>query len=337
MSMREYKEVSLYKEINMDFCDTPIVIFAFNRLNTLKRVLANILKCENLHGNGGGRKMYAFVDGPRNDGDIERTAQVRKLLEDFRSYYYSDLELVCRERNFGCEKNIPCGISQVLDIHGRAIVIEDDILVSRYFLNYMDKALELYESNPKIWCINAWRCRFVKLPHDFGHDVYLDNRNMCWGWGTWKDRFAAVDFTMADWKDFIARPGSADAVDAAGFGLRGMIERQYARQLNTWDVQCSYHMIKNGLWAVEPRLAMTKNIGSCGGVHYQSANRDPTEAKIKYWDFNPCLEPEINPDERIVKQFRRAYFNPNIMVRAWRKLKRGLMRFAPDCTDPIPV
>ena len=129
---------------------TPIVIFAFNRPDTLKRVLASLLKCENLHGNESARKIYAFVDGPRNDGDLEKTSQVRKLLEDFRSCYCSDMEIVCRERNYGCEKNIPCGISQVLDTHGRAIIVEDDILVSRYFLNYMDRALELYEGNPKI-------------------------------------------------------------------------------------------------------------------------------------------------------------------------------------------
>lgn len=289
---------------------------------------------QNVPRGGVKRPFYAFVDGPRNEADAPLCAEARTLLENFRKYMCPQLEITARERNLGCEKSIPTGIKKVLDTEGRVIVIEDDVLVSRHFLTYMDEALEFYENDKRIWCVNAWRHPFVKVPSGC-KDVYFDNRNMCWGWGTWKDRFDAVDFKLVDWPEFASEKKNLKAVDAAGLGLRGMIECQHEGRLGTWDVQCSYHMVKNGLWAVEPRMRMTRNIGMGSGVHCSGA--DDFMSKLKYWNFKPRLERGIQPDERIVKQFRLAHFNPAFPARAYRKLLRIAMRFAPRNDEPLEV
>ena len=141
---------------------------------------------------------------------------------------------------------------------------------------------------------------------------------------------------MSDYKDFLSDDRYVGAIDAAGVGLRRMLDRQLAGHLGTWDVQCSYHMIKNRMWAVEPRLAMTKNIGFGGGVHAKGRwfYRGDT---AKYWNFRPKLEHAIEPNDEIVRQFRYAYFNPNICVRAWRKLCRGIKTFSPLHDAPIDI
>ena len=316
----------------------PVILFAFNRADTFTRVLGNLAKCENLAADRFGiqRNFYAFLDAPRNETDVPRCEVVKKLAEDFRRNNCPQLEIVCRERNYGCAHNIPDGIQQVLDKHGRAIIIEDDILVSRNFLSYMDEALELYADRPEIFCINAWRTPTIKVPRRYGHDIYLNNRNMCWGWSTWKDRFAAVDFTLSDYKDFVADPKNIDAIDETGVGLRWMLDSQYAGHLDTWDVQCSFHMVKNRMWAVEPRFAMTKNIGFGGGVHAKGKRfyrGDPA----KYWNFRPRLERDIGPCDEIVRQFRYAYFNPKLRVRIWRKICRTVKLFSPLHDEPIDM
>ena len=314
----------------------PVTLFAFNRPDTFGRVLNNLAKCENFAGGSGRRSFYAFLDAPRNEKDASQCAAVKKLAEDFRRSHCPQLEIICRERNYGCAYNIPDGIQQVLDAHGRTIIVEDDILVSRYFLSYMDEALEMYTGRPEIFCINAWRTPMVKVPRCYGHDVYLNNRNMCWGWGTWKDRFRAVDFTLSDYNEFISDPKNVDAIDAAGVGLRRMLDSQLSGCLGTWDVQCSYHMIKNQMWAIEPRWAMTKNIGFGGGVHVQRRwfYRGDT---AKYWNFRPRLERDIEPNDEIVRQFRYAYFNPSIYVRAWRKFSRMIKMFSPLHDEPKDI
>lgn len=315
----------------------PVTLFAFNRPDTFGRVLNNLAECENFAGDSGVRRsFYVFLDAPRNDNDVPRCETVRNLAEKFRKSYCPQLEIICRERNYGCAHNIPDGIRQILDKYGRTIIVEDDILVSRYFLSYMDDALEMFADRPEIFCINAWRTPMVKVPRRYRHDVYLNNRNMCWGWGTWKDRFVVVDFTLSDYNEFISDPKNVDAIDAAGVGLRRMLDRQLSGCLGTWDVQCSYHMIKNRMWAIEPRLAMTKNIGFGGGVHVKGRmfyRGDPA----KYWNLKPKLEHDIEPNYEIVRQFRHAYFNPSICVRAWRKLCRTIKMFTPLHDEPIDI
>ena len=141
---------------------------------------------------------------------------------------------------------------------------------------------------------------------------------------------------MSDYKDFVRDAKNVEAIDATGVGLRSMLDSQLAGNLHTWDIQCAYHMAKDRMWAVEPRLAMTKNIGFGGGVHAKGGRLyrgDPA----KYWDFWPRLERDIKPDGRIVRQFRHAYFNPNVFVRIWKRVRKAIMMFSPLHDEPLPA
>jgi len=311
---------------------TPVALFAFNRVDTLQRVLARLALCENLQG----RAFYVFIDGPRNEIDKPKISLVRDVVERFRRQCLPAIDIIQRQSNLGNPRNIPLGISQVLDAHGRAIILEDDILVSRYFLSYMDEALDVYENDSRIWCINAWRSRFVKIPPKYQHDVYLDNRNMCWGWGTWKSRWSSVDLTMKDYDDFIVDTSNIELIYAAGIELKRMLDMQFAGNLHTWDVQCSYHMIKNRLWAIEPRYALTKNIGfGTESAHCSGGNAAISTAR--FYNFRPRLPKLVEPDERIVRQFRHTSVDSRIWGRIARKLLRHLWSLGPMHDEPIGV
>ena len=312
----------------------PLAIFAFNRPGTFEKVLDRLSKCDSLTGRGE-RVGYAFLDGAREGHaeDVEKIAVVRELIERFKRDHFPTLKIVVRPRNYGNTENMPQGISEVLDRHGRIIVVEDDILVSRCFLEYMDEALERYANDPRIWCINAWRNRLVKVPSTYRHDVYLTPRAMCWGWGTWKDRWAAVDFKMQDWPEFKAEAENIERLDDIGIEVKWMLDEQYAGKLKAWDVQCVYHMAKNGLYAVEPRLALTKNIGfgtDCD--HCSHPNVDISTAK--YYDFRPQIPDMISPDRRIYGGYRYGRVCPLLFERIKRKVRRLLWSIGPSNDEP---
>lgn len=301
----------------------PIAIFAFNRVDTLRRVLSNLSQCVNLSGEGQ-RKGYAFVDGPRNAEDKPKIAEVIAELEQFKKKQLPNLTVIEREKNLGNPVNMPSGIAMVLDLHGRAIIVEDDILVSKTFLSYMDSALEKYEEDDRIWCINAWRSRYVKLPCHYQYDVYLNPRNMCWGWGTWKDRWDAVDLSMSDWDEYRRDQKNLDKLEKSGIDLLPMLESQSRGCLKAWDVQCSYHMAKNGLFAVEPRYALTKNIGF-GTVSDHCSGGNTAISHAKYFNFNPRLvdfQTLYAQNGLTEGLFRYAYQDPRLISRLIRKVQR---------------
>lgn len=310
----------------------PIALFAFNRVDTLRPVLECLSKCEEL--TNGGRACYAFIDGPRNDADVPKVKEVLECIEEFRKDHFHTMKIIARETNLGNPRNMPMGISQVLDEHGRIIIIEDDILVSKYFLVYMDEALDLYSNDHNIWCINAWRSRYVKVPRDYRNDIYLNNRNMCWGWGTWKDRWESVDFNMSDYPLFISDAENVKVLDSAGIELKWMLDSQFKGRLHTWDVQCSYHMIKNRLWAVEPRYALTKNIGfATECAHCSGSNTAISTAR--FYNFRPRLTPHLPPSDMIVRQFKYAGVDTRFLGRVIRKIFRIVWGFGPRHDEPI--
>lgn len=314
----------------------PIALFAFNRPEVLGRVLVKLSRCDDLDC-GGARSAFAFVDAPREGRqEEERVEQVVDVLRDFKSRYLPRLEIVRRETNFGLRRNIMDGVSSVLAAHGRAIVMEDDFLVGRYFLWYMDETLERYVDDGRIWCINAGRPRYVRVPTSYTEDVYLSSRNVCGNWGVWKDRWDAVDFDIGDWQEFKNGPGNLEKIDRTGIDVKWMLDAQYKGELNSWAVACTYHMAKKGLFAVEPRLALVKHIGY-GDDSVHCGDEDVVVSTAKYYDFMPRLPERMVPDERILSQLRYMVKCPLLGERIRRKILRAIWKMGPRHDEPIVV
>lgn len=310
----------------------PVVLIGFCREDTISMVLSNLSKCKDLH--KGGRKVFAYLDGPRTEEENGKTDRVTALMEKFRQEHFPELKIVRREKNYGCRGNIVDAITQTVDEFGRCIVIEDDVLVSRTFLTYMDEALEFYKDDARIWCINANTHRRMRLPKSYKHDVYLHPRNMCWGWGTWKDRWERVDFDMRDWPEFKSQASNIESMDALDKSLKTMLDAQYDGKLRTWDVQCSFHILKNGLYAVEPRYALSKNcgFGTSGSEHCTSANS--AIATQRYYNFLPELE-TLEPDKQVLANLGRCGVDFRIPVRIVRKIESVIWGLMALHNDPI--
>lgn len=293
----------------------PVVMIAYNRPDLFRRALELVAVCEGV----GERDIRVFVDGPRREADGPLVAACAEVAEEFGRTRLPRLRVIRRERNLGCQENIVRAIADTLDEFGAAIVVEDDIFVSRTFLRYMDEALALYADDDRIWCVNGFRSPYLRRPKT--GDVYLSPRNMCWGWGTWKDRFEAVDFNMKTWSAERDDPAFRARLDRAGIDLYGLLEMQSQGTLRSWAVQCSYHMVRNGLFAVEPRFSLTKN-GGFGTVCEHCRENEPVYARQKAYDFRPVLPRRLEVDEAFLRCFRDVPYSRRWLVRAKRKFRR---------------
>ena len=108
---------------------------------------------------------------------VEITRYIAKNITGFKSK-----KIFIRNKNFDLFKNITSGLDSVFKKHNKAIILEDDILVNKFFINYMNKALKIYKNNSKVSSIHGWFCEHKKkIPSTFflrGSDI--------WGWATWK-------------------------------------------------------------------------------------------------------------------------------------------------------
>lgn len=212
---------------NKDYA--PVVVFAFNRLETLKNTICSLA----VNPEAKESDLIVFVDGPRESIENEKSAvkEVQlyaRAIEGFKSlnYHFSDV-------NKGLGPNIIQGISKVINQYGSAIVIEDDLVVNPSFLGYMNQALLRYQKEERVFSICGYTNK-VKPPKEYSADCYFCTRSSSWGWATWSDRWNSIDWDLESWEEV----------------------KKHHRAFNRWGGSDCWHMLndwhkgKNKSWAI---------------------------------------------------------------------------------------
>jgi len=157
---------------------SPIIIFTYNRLDHLDTLIRS-LKKNVLFANS---KVLVFSDGPRNEMDKEKIKKIRIYLKKKLISFNS--EIISRDVNLGLSKNIISGITEAFKTYDKLIILEDDLEVSPFFLNYMNDALNLYENTKNVASISGFM--YPIDSKNFSNDYFFLRLIESWGWGTWK-------------------------------------------------------------------------------------------------------------------------------------------------------
>jgi hypothetical protein len=159
----------------------PIALFTYNRpehtRKTLEALANNELASET--------PITIYSDAPRSDLDTGAVKDVRAYLDSVTGF--QSIRVVKQDKNQGLAKSIISGVTNCVSKSGRVIVMEDDMLTSPYFLNYMNQALDEYMHEERVMHVAGWGYPIEKEGLE---DGYLWRGMNCWGWGTWADRWA---------------------------------------------------------------------------------------------------------------------------------------------------
>ena len=191
----------------------PIIIFSYKRLNSLKKLIKSIKSNKNyqLH------KFYIFSDSFKKKNDKRHVNKVRLFCKKLN---FKNKKIIFRKKNLGLAKNIISGVSQVIKIHGCAIVLEDDLIVGKNFLQFMTNSLNKYKNKKKVWHITGWSHNLNVLGKN--QQVYFNKHMICWGWATWLNRWKNFeknpDKIINNWKK---KQGFSTTTDINGLQIAG--------------------------------------------------------------------------------------------------------------------
>lgn len=159
---------------------SPIVIFGYDRPSHM----SNMIRSLSQNKESIDSEVFIFIDGANTTTDTRAHKKVIDKVSENLPFKKTYLKV--REENIGCKENIISGISEVIDDYGKAIIVEDDLLLGKYFLNYMNNALNYYEDSREIWHINGY-----SLPQLIKNSSKSSISTLAqpWGWGTWSDRW----------------------------------------------------------------------------------------------------------------------------------------------------
>jgi hypothetical protein len=266
----------------------PIVLIVFNRPEHTYRIL-EALKANSLAGES---ILYIFSDAARGREDETKVNEVRAIIRQASGF--KKIILNESDRNMGCSPSVLTAVSTVLALHGQCIVVEDDVLVSPLFLQYMNEALAFYKEDKTIFCIGAY-CPPFRMPEHYPEDIFLLNRFCSWGWATWKSAWDKISVEPSLILNDLANAANRKAFAESGADLL----RTFSRDPDIWDLRVTYGLWKQGLRTVFPVVSLTANIGRDGsGVHYDGQAKNESDS-LNFPSNVPKLKRLEQVDENI--------------------------------------
>ena len=233
----------------------PIILFVYNRPEHTKKTI-NALKLNKLASES---TLFIFADGNKNVKDRNSVNEVRSYISTITGY--KEINITLRDENLGLADSVISGVTEVIEKYGKAIVLEDDIVTSTYFLKFMNEALNFYEKDKRIYSISGYNFP-IEIPKEYQHKIYISPRPSSWGWATWKNRWEKVDWNPIEITLLKNKRSLNSLMDKAGKDLAPMLLKSVEGKINSWSARFTYSQIKNETYSIFPVKSLVKNIGA---------------------------------------------------------------------------
>jgi putative methyltransferase (TIGR04325 family) len=241
----------------------PILIFVYKRLWHTQKTIESLLKNEEARYSD----VYIYSDGPKFESDQAKVLEVREYIKKVEGF--ANLKIIEREKNLGLSKSIISGVSEVLSQKKEIIVLEDDMLVSKYFLSYMNQALKLYEDESKVACIHAWN---YPLKGDLPQTFFLRGAD-CWGWATWERAWKIFNSDGSELLNKIKEQKLEYEFDRKGaYPYTQMLEDQIQGKNDSWAIRWHASAFLADMYCLLPGRSLLQNIGLDGSGTHSGTN-----------------------------------------------------------------
>jgi hypothetical protein len=238
----------------------PIVLFCFNRPEKVDQLLISL--SENTEALAS--DLLIFIDGHRNETDENNIRKVISTVESYSSCFKS-ISITQREVNLGCAKNIVSGVSEVLSKYSSAIILEDDLEVSKSFLNYMNRAICEYRDDSRVWHIGGYSEVDIELDIE---EVYFSRMMNCWAWATWSDRWQNFSKNEEEILEYFGSEEIKKFNMNGTYNLyRGLVEN-FEGISETWAVFWYASIFRHNGLCLYPAKSLVRNTGNDGSGNH---------------------------------------------------------------------
>ena len=274
----------------------PIILFVYNRPLHTERAIEALLKASNSEN----FDLFIYSDGPKenlNELEKENINKVKEIIHKVTGF--KSITIFDAKKNKGLAKSIIDGVSDQIGQYGKAIVLEDDVIVGKYFLDYMNRALNLYAKQERVFMISAYAFNlpFIKKRKS----AYFLPGGSTQAWATWKSSWDQIDFKAKGYEEL-----KTDRKKRFRFNLHGsmnyseMLVKQMESNdssISSWAIRFRWSVFQaNGLTLFPPKN-LINNIGWDGsGRHCDTEN--PYKDNVSDNDFQVQNYPKVIKSSR---------------------------------------
>lgn len=296
--------------------NAPIALFTFKRPEHTRRTLESLAQNAEFFESA----LFVYCDGARNEGEAVLVEQTRKLVRDWP---HPNKTIVERDRNWGLANSVIEGVTQLCEQFGRVIVVEDDLVVSPIFLNYLNAALVRYADEPKVMQVSGYM-----FPIEIGgsNEAHLLPITSTWGWATWNRAWKNFGVAESEIAKLFADSNRKHAFDLDGsYPYTRRLNQQLNGKSDSWGIRWYLSVFSADGLVVYPPETLVHNIGHDGsGTHCKVESGQDNTAIIfgkghVSFPVNICIS---NDSYNKVKKHLRGQYK--LIFRGWAWLRTEL-------------
>lgn len=250
----------------------PVVLFVYNRPWHTKQTIEALQKNELASKS----ELFVFSDDFKNENDKFSVNKVRRLVRNIKRF--KKIAIIEREKNLGLARSIITGVTQIVNKYGKIIVLEDDLIISPHFLQFMNDGLNFYEKEDKVASINSY---FYPTKRKLPETFFL-NWPDCWGWGTWKRAWSLFEPNSHKLLYMIKSQKLESELNIGdSYDYLGMLKNQIAGKNDSWAIRWHASIFLKDKLNLYPGKSLTVNIG-----HDRTGTHADFDWRFKMQKFN---------------------------------------------------
>jgi hypothetical protein len=237
----------------------PVVLFVYNRVNHTRQTVES-LRNNTLASN---TDLIIYSDAARTpaaENDVDAVRVYLNSITGFKSIFIHK-----SKSNKGLARSIIEGVTSIVEVFGRAIVLEDDMITSPHFLTYMNDALDTYVDDERVISAHGYVYPVNEpLPEAF----FLPGAD-CWGWATWKRGWDLFNPNGHELMTQLKEHNLLKALDFDGtYPYSKMLQEQIDGRNQSWAIRWYASALLAQKLTLYPGRSLVRNIGNDGsGSH----------------------------------------------------------------------
>ena len=285
----------------------PIILFIYKRPEHLKITLDSLSKCDGYEN----YSFFVFGDGPKNKSEISDVLKTREVAKNFLG---NNAKYFFASNNKGLASSVIDGISKILKKFESVIVIEDDLIFHKNFLDYITNALNYYSNNDKVSMVSGYMYNVPQFK-EYQNQIFLPLIST-WGWGTWSSAWKNFDPHAEGYQVLKTDKSIRNKFDCNNsYPFSRMLGLQMNGKIDSWGIRWYWSVFKNnGITCFPPNTLVLNNGFDNTATHGKGFLTKFNKTKFpKESDYRVLLSKQIpvivNP--KIFKIFSNAMYDLN--------------------------
>ena len=262
--------------------EVPVLLIGYNRPDKFTSLI-NSLRIS------APKTVLIAIDGPKQNSQDD-AFMVNATIETIESIDWTK-NIVSRisKQNLGLKQSISSAVSWALSEYGECIVLEDDVVIGKEFIDYAKYSLDKYREARKIFQINGYSQVPLNDLSNLSSNSRISRYPSSCAWATWNDRWNFYDDQL-EWAKSVTLSDLKAIVGTNTGAVKWKLNFADAlnHRIDSWATRWLASIWSNDGYVISPNRSLVEYRGRNSGTHTRT---------IPKWNEPSILDlPQAMPD-----------------------------------------